>query len=104
MLLALNCKNFTFVSNSDSLDWKNYGVDAIVERVCEHKALKSGAIILCHNGAEYTAKALDTLIKRVKEMGYEFVPISELIFKDNYYMKGDGTQVSTLQNGMTSLQ
>ena len=101
---ATECGYYTIQWSVDSLDWKNYGIDAIVERVCGHKALKNGAIILCHNGAEYTAKALDTLIKRIKEMGYEFVPISELIFKDNYYMKGDGTQVSTLQNGLTSLQ
>ena len=86
------------------MDWKNYGVDDIIERVCNHKALKSGAIILCHNGADYTADALDTLIKRIKEAGYSFVPISELIFKDNYCMKADGTQVSTLQNESISLQ
>ena len=101
---ATECGYYTIQWSVDSLDWKNYGADAIVERVCCHKALKPGAIILCHNGAEYTALALDTLIKRVKEMGYEFVSISELIFKDNYYMKVDGTQVSTLQNEPTSLQ
>lgn len=101
---ATSCGYYTIQWSVDSLDWKNYGTDAIVERVCEHKALKPGAIILCHNGAEYTAKALDTLIKRIKEQGYEFVPVSELIYKDNYYMKADGTQVSTLQNEPTSLQ
>lgn len=101
---ATECGYYTIQWSVDSLDWKNYGVDAIVEKVCEHKALKPGAIILCHNGAEYTAKALDTLLKRVKEQGYEFVPISELIYMDNYYMKADGTQVSTLQNAPTSLQ
>lgn len=101
---ATECGYYTIQWSIDSLDWKNYGVDDIIERVCEHKALKPGAIILCHNGADYTADALDTLIKRVKEKGYEFVPISELIYKDNYYMKADGTQVSTLQNESTSLQ
>lgn len=101
---ATNCGYYTVQWSIDSLDWKNYGVNDIVERVCEHDALKPGAIILCHNGADYTADALDTLIKTVKEKGYNFVPISELIYKDNYYMKADGTQVSTLQNEPTSLQ
>lgn len=101
---ATECGYYTIQWSIDSLDWKNYGVDDIIERVCEHKALKPGAIILCHNGADYTADALDTLIKRVKEKGYEFVPISEIIYKDNYYMKADGTQVSTLQNEPISLQ
>lgn len=102
--MASDCGYYTVQWSIDSLDWKNYGVDDIIERVCEHKALDGGAIILCHNGAEYTADALDTLLKRIKEKGYEFVPISELIYKDNYYMKADGTQVSTLQNDTTSLQ
>lgn len=101
---ATECGYYTIQWSIDSLDWKNYGADDIIERVCEHKALKPGAIILCHNGADYTADALDTLIKRVKEKGYEFVPISEIIYKDNYYMKADGTQVSTLQNEPISLQ
>ena len=101
---ATECGYYTIQWSIDSLDWKNYGVDDIIERVCEHKALKPGAIILCHNGADYTADALDTLIKRVKENGYGFVPVSELIYRDNYYMKADGTQVSTLQNEPTSLQ
>lgn len=101
---ASDCGYYTVQWSIDSLDWKNYGVNDIIERVCEHDALKPGAIILCHNGADYTADALDTLIKRIREKGYEFVPISELIYKDNYYMKADGTQVSTLQNESTSLQ
>lgn len=28
--------------------------------------------------------------------GYEFVPISQLIYRDNYHMKADGTQASGL--------
>ncbi|MDD3279692.1 MAG: polysaccharide deacetylase family protein [Lachnospiraceae bacterium] len=78
----------------DSLDWKDYGVDSIIDTVCNHKSLKNGAIILCHNGAKYTAKALEAMITQLKEKGYEFVPLSKLILKDNYHMEVDGTQVS----------
>lgn len=77
----------------DSLDWKDYGVNDIIERVCNHKALGNGSIILCHNGAKYTAEALDTLITRLKEMGYTFVPLSQLIYKDNYHMNTEGRQI-----------
>lgn len=101
---ATGCGYYTIQWSIDSLDWKNYGVQDIIDRVCGHKSLGNGAIILCHNGADYTAEALDTLIKTIKEKGYEFVPISELIYKENYYMKADGMQVSTLQNDSTSLQ
>ncbi len=102
--MASECGYYTIQWSIDSLDWKNYGVDDIINRVCNHKALAPGAIILCHNGATYTADALDALIKGILEQGYEFVPISDIIYKENYYMKADGTQVSTLQNGATSLQ
>ena len=53
-------KNFTFVSNDDSLDWKNYGVENLINTVVNHKHLGNGSIILCYNGAKYTAQALDS--------------------------------------------
>lgn len=84
----------TFVYSEDSLDWKDYGVDDIVNRVVESEKLNNGAIILMHNGAKYTADALDTVITGLQEEGYELVPISQLIYKDKYHMKADGTQVS----------
>lgn len=77
----------------DSLDWKDYGVNDIIDRVCNHKALGNGSIILCHNGAKYTAEALDTLIARLKESGYTFVPLSELIYRDHYHMNTEGRQI-----------
>ena len=77
----------------DSLDWKDYGVDSIIKTVTQHKHLGNGSIVLCHNGAKYTAEALDTLIATLKNEGYTFVPISELIYKDNYHMNHEGRQI-----------
>lgn len=77
----------------DSLDWKDYGVDSIVDTVCNHKHLGNGSIILCHNGAKYTAQALDTLITTLKGKGYEFVKVSDLIYKENYKMDVEGRQI-----------
>lgn len=76
----------------DSLDWKDYGVDSIVNTVLNHKHLGNGSIILCHNGAKYTAKALDALITGLKDKGYELVKISDLIYKENYKMDVEGRQ------------
>ena len=84
---------YTIQWDVDSLDWKDYGANDIVERVCNHKALGNGSIILCHNGAKYTAEALDTLIARLKEMGYTFVPLSELIYKEGYHLNTEGRQI-----------
>lgn len=76
----------------DSLDWKDYGVDAIINKVVNHKHLGNGSIILCHNGAKYTADALESVIIGLKERGYEIVPLSELIFTENYEMDHEGRQ------------
>ncbi|MCM1283741.1 MAG: polysaccharide deacetylase family protein [Muribaculaceae bacterium] len=78
----------------DSLDWKDYGVDSIINTVCNHKALEPGAIILCHNGAKYTADALDTMLTNLEEQGYTIVPISELIMRENYHMDVTGKQIA----------
>ena len=56
---------FTFVTHDDYLDWKNYGVENLINTVVNHKHLGNGSIILCHNGAKYTAQALDNMIKNV---------------------------------------
>jgi len=93
ILNALECGYYTIQWDVDSLDWKDYGTDAIINTVCSHKHLGPGSIILCHNGAKYTAAALDEMICALKEAGYEFVPISELIYKENYHMNHEGRQV-----------
>lgn len=91
---AQKCGYYPIQWSIDSLDWKDYGVDDIVKRVVGSDKLQNGAIILMHNGAKYTADALDSVITGLQEKGYELIPISQLIYKDKYHMKADGTQVS----------
>lgn len=76
----------------DSLDWKDYGTDSIIKTVLENKELKNGAIILMHNGAKYTKDALETVIVGLKEMGYEIVPVSQLIYRGEYHLDTTGRQ------------
>ena len=76
----------------DSLDWKDYGCDSIIHTVTNHKHLGNGSIILMHNGAKYTKDALEEMIIKLKEQGYEFVKVSDLIYKDNYKMDHEGRQ------------
>ena len=77
----------------DSLDWKDYGVDNIIKTVTEHKALDNGAIILCHNGAKFTADALDTMISTLEQKGFTFIPISQMIIRENFKMDANGQQL-----------
>lgn len=84
---------FSVVSSVDSLDWKDYGVESIIDTVLNHKDLQNGAIILCHNGAKYTAQALEQLLTGLEEKGYQIVPVSELIYKEDYHMDVTGRQI-----------
>ncbi len=74
----------------DSLDYKDYGADAIVKRVLSK--VKNGSIVLFHNNATYTKDALPVILERLQQEGYQIVPISELIYKDNYYIDHTGMQ------------
>ena len=93
IIQAKNCGYYTIQWNVDSLDWKNYGVDSIVNTVLNHKDLKNGSIILMHNGAKYTKDALETVISTLQSKGYEFVTLSELVYKDHFHMDASGKQI-----------
>ncbi len=90
---AKACGYYSIQWDVDSLDWKDYGADSIVKTVTEHKNLQNGSIILMHNGAKYTAQALPTVIEKLQSMGYEIVPISELIYKEDYHLDVTGRQI-----------
>ena len=75
----------------DSLDWKDLTAADIAERIVSRT--KSGSIILCHNNGLHTAEALPIVIDRLRAKGFEFVPIGELIYKDNYTIDSTGKQI-----------
>ena len=47
-----------------------------------------------HSGTKYTADALPKVIDGLEEKGYEIVPVSKLIYKENFHMNRDGSQIS----------
>ena len=55
--------------------------------------IKEGDIILSHNGTKHTADSLDMLIKNIKAKGFEVVKVSDLIYKENYNINSNGTQI-----------
>ncbi len=93
---ATSCGYYTIQWDVDSLDWKDYGVDSIIKTVTGHKNLRNGSIILMHNGAKYTAMALPKVIEGLQAKGYEIVPISELIYKENYHLDVTGRQMKEI--------
>lgn len=93
VLTAKKCGYYPVQWDVDSLDWKDYGVDSILDKVLNNSHLGNGSIILCHNGAKYTAEALDSLIGGLQDKGYRIVPVSELILRSDYHMDGEGRQI-----------
>ncbi|HJV44739.1 MAG TPA: polysaccharide deacetylase family protein [Bacillota bacterium] len=68
----------TIMWDEDSQDWKKPGVNKIISNVLPH--LKGGNIILFHDHAgEQNQKSLQKLIPELKQQGYRFVTISELM-------------------------
>ena len=92
--VAKKMNYYTLQWDIDSLDWKDYGVASIIDKVCNHKHLGNGSIILLHNGATYTKDALDELLTKLTGQGYTFVAASDLIIKGNYYIDHEGRQFS----------
>ena len=62
--------------NIDTLDWKLKNYKDIVNRVVGK--VKDGDIVLMHDIHERTLKALEIILPKLKEEGYQFVTVSEL--------------------------
>lgn len=75
----------------DSLDWKELGVEPVVDKVTRN--VKNGSIVLFHNNAKYVTEYLPLILEKLQEENYEIVPVSELIHKEDYYMDNTGKQI-----------
>jgi len=76
----------------DSLDWKELGTQAVVDRVTRN--VNNGSIVLFHNNAKYVSEYLPIVLDKLQKEGYEIVPVSKLIYKDNFYIDNTGKQHS----------
>ena len=77
--------------NVDSLDWKpGISREDILQRI--RIKIKPGSIILFHNDTPHTSKLLPTIITTLKEEGYGFLPVSQLILRENYEIDPEGKQ------------
>lgn len=82
---------YTIQWDVDSLDWKDLSAADIAMRVIN--GVKNGSIILMHNNGLHTAEAVPIILETLKNRGYSFVPIGELIYKENYTIDGAGRQI-----------
>ena len=82
---------YTIQWSLDTLDYTGLTGDEMWKRL--DMKLSNGDIILTHNGTKHTANSLDMLLKNIKQKGFNIVPISELIYKDNYTIDSTGMQI-----------
>ena len=75
----------------DTLDYTGKTPDEMCERI--KKKIRNGTIILMHNDTKYTASGLKQIIDTIKDLGYEIVPVSEMIYYENYEINHEGRQI-----------
>ena len=76
----------------DSLDWKDYDAATICQRVTGK--MERGSIALFHNAALHTPEALPDILECLIQKGLTVVPISQLIYWENYTIDHAGRQFS----------
>lgn len=91
VIRAAKSQNYVPIQwNLDTLDYSGLTGEEMWKRL-ENK-LQPGSIILSHNGTKHTADSLDMLLTNIEQKGYKIVTVSELIYKENYYIDVNGVQ------------
>lgn len=71
----LNMKGIQW--NIDTLDWKGYTPSQVLNRVSNK--ICGGSIILCHNNADHVVESTRLILTTLKNKGYEFITVGELV-------------------------
>ena len=76
--------------SNDSIDWKTPPVEEMVERVCGRA--QKGDILLFHAGKANTPAALEQILDRLTNEGYQFVTVGDLVYSPPYTIDHTGRQ------------
>lgn len=82
---------YTIQWDVDTLDWKGLSAGEMSARVM--KKVQPGSIVLMHNDGEHTVEALPLIIEGLKNKGYSFVTVGELIYRSGYEIDHSGKQI-----------
>lgn len=74
----------------DGIDYGNADPDGILQR--STAVTKPGDIILLHNGTEYTASVLPSILEKLSK-SYEFSTVSNMIYTNNFIIDHTGMQI-----------
>ena len=73
------------------LEKKDVSKKDLINRILNRT--QSGGILLFHNDTQYTLSALPEILEQLSARGFCFVPVSELIYSDNFEINAQGIQV-----------
>lgn len=92
VIKAANDKGYYTIQWSlDTLDYTGLTGDEMWKRL--NDKITEGDIILTHNGTKHTADSLDKILNNIKQKGLQVVPVSDLIYHQNYNINANGTQI-----------
>lgn len=74
----------------DSLDWKNLTAEEMLAIL--NRDISPGGIVLFHNDGLHTPEVLPDFIRGLKEQGYKFAKISDLVYAPPYTVDSQGVQ------------
>lgn len=77
----------------DSLDWKDRGTQDIIKQ-CTYR-VEPGDIVLFHNDSTDIVNALPTVIQHYQSLGYQIIPVSEILLDGPYTIDVQGKQHPT---------
>lgn len=75
----------------DSIDWKNPSSEKIISRIT--KKVTNGSIVLFHTGKPNTLSALPGVIKFLKNEGFSFTTVGELLPEGEYFIDNSGKAI-----------
>ena len=91
VIKAANDNNHKMIQWSiDTLDYNGLDTEQIWDRL--NNKIDNGSIVLMHNGTEHTAIALGKIIENIQQREFKIVPVSELIYSNNYVVDSNGVQ------------
>jgi len=86
----------------DSLDWKDRGTEDIIKQ-CTHR-VDNGDIVLFHNDSNDIVNALPSVIQYYQGLGFEIIPVSQLLLEGEYTIDVQGKQHPVKTNEPTQDQ
>lgn len=88
--------NMSFIQwSADSIDWQDPDAATITKRILDKTV--SGSILLFHNDLANTTEALPGILTSLKQKGFTFAKVSDMIYTGDFSIDHTGKQIQTIR-------